>query len=105
MARGLRRPAPVVLLLVPVYQIIERQAAFLGTCLLLQGLCNPTGHRPHIAAQAELSAGTARTQRVGSAGPAFVWVSPNGGDATGAARSASESQSVETQAKHNEKTH
>lgn len=105
-ARGLRRPAPVVLLLVPVYQIIERQAAFLGTCSPLQGFCNPTGHGPHIAAQAEPSAGTAQTRRKGSAGPGLcVGVTKQGGDTTGAARSASESQSVETQAKHDEKTH
>lgn len=40
--RGLRRPVLVPLLLMPVYQIIERQAAFLPTCFLLQGLCNLT---------------------------------------------------------------
>lgn len=32
----------VVLLLMPVYQIMKRQAAFPGTCFLLQGLCGPT---------------------------------------------------------------
>lgn len=34
-APGLRHPALGVLLLTPVYQIIERQAAFLGMCFLL----------------------------------------------------------------------
>lgn len=68
----LRRPALAVLLLMPVYQITESQAAFLRTRFLLPSWCNPAGCRSDIAVRAELWTGTAETQRVGSSGPGLL---------------------------------
>lgn len=104
--RRLRRPALAVLLLMPVYQITESQAAFLRTRFLLPSWCNPAGCRSDIAVLAELWTGTSETQRVGSSGPGLcVDATKCGGDVTSAVWSTSELQPLETKDKNHERTH